>query len=331
MKLTRIPHLDGDAGVQQTIRQMRRLILSGKKSPEVHELAARILKAARVPSFDWEGEGRAIYESVRRNLRFTLDPDGHETLTDAPNIIRLGIGDCDDFTVLICSLMQTIGCACRIVTIATQASQGEFCHVYPEALINGRWVAMDAARKDPAFGKEPANYTRKRVWELDTEGYTDMRGLGSTHNSIAPGQGPQGAFRANVYPPFRVAAPTGTYLPGWPIAPRHQQKRPTVHGLGAYGQPAARKALRGMAFDAGDLTDIITAGTTGAANIITAERASPYNLVPTTSQQRGGTPPPGSYGGPPYPPVPFSIGGIGTGTLLLVGGGILAAVLIAKK
>jgi len=37
----------------------------------------------------------------------------------------------------------------------------------------------------------------------------------------------------------------------------------------------------------GAITQAITAGTTGAANIITAERASPYNLVPTTSTAQG--------------------------------------------
>lgn len=336
MNLTRIPHLDGDPGVAQTIRQMRRLIHAGKQDPKVHELAAQILRKANVPAYDWEGEARAIYEAVRRNLRFTRDVDGNETLHAAADIIRLGIGDCDDHTVLICSLLKTIGCDCRIVTIATDPG-GEFSHVYPEAEVNGRWISLDAARRHPAFGKSPEHYTRKRVWCVDSEEFTDMRGMGNVRQSIAPGQGPAGAWRANVYPPFRIPARqmTGTYLNKFPVAPPHQQfKRPPI-GLGNYGVPAARRALADFSredirrtlgddssdgFDWSGLATAITGATTGAANIITAERASPYNLVPTTSMQRSAS--------PSFLPISSSVGGgISTNTLLIgaavIGGALL--------
>jgi len=336
MKLTRIPHLDGDPGVEQTIRQMRRLIHQGKQDPKVHELAAQILRKANVPAYDWEGEARAIYEAVRRNLRFTRDVDGNETLHGAADIIRLGIGDCDDHTVLICSLLKTIGCDCRIVTIATDPG-GEFSHVYPEAEVNGRWVALDAARRHPAFGKSPEHYSRKRVWCVDSEEFTDMRGMGNVRNSIAPGQGPVGAWRANLYAPFRMPARemTGTYLNKFPVAPPHQQfKRPPI-GLGNYGVPAARRALSDFSrddlrrtlgdddgFDWSGLSTAIQGATTGAANIITAERASPYNLVPTTSMtQRAAS--------PSLLPITSQVGGISTNTLLIgaaiVGGALLLA------
>jgi transglutaminase superfamily protein len=303
MKLTRIPHLDGDPGVAQTIKQMRRLIQQGKQDPTVHELAAQILRRANVRAYDWEGEARAVFEAVRRNLRFTRDVNGNETLHAAPDIIRLGIADCDDFTILICSLMETIGCDTRIVTIAVD-QDGEFCHVYPEAEINGRWCAMDAARQSAAFGKSPEHYTRKRVWEVHSEGFTDMAGI---RMNVAPGQGPQGAWSPRVYPPFRLAARemTGTYLRAFPVAPPHQQfKRPPL-GHGNYGVPAARRALGDFSrddlrrtlgqddggFDWSTLGPIIQAGTTGAANIISAERASPYNLFPTTSMTAAARPP----------------------------------------
>ncbi len=341
MKLTRIPHLDGEPGVAQTISQMRRLIQQGKQDPTVHELAAQILRKANVPAYDWEGEARAIFEAVRRNLRFTRDVDGNETLHAAADIIRLGIGDCDDHTVLICSLLKTIGCDCRIVTVATDSS-GEFSHVYPEAQVNGRWISLDAARRNPAFGKSPEHYTRKRVWCVDSEEFTDMRGLGNLRGSIAPGQGPQGAWRANVYSPFRVPArrmSTGTYLDKFPVAPPHQQfKRPPI-GLGNYGLPAAQRALcdfsrqdvrRTMGDDSGGgidwsgLATAIQGATTGAANIITAERASPFNLVPTTStQQRAAT---------PLLPISSQVAGSGISTnTLLIGGAVLfGAVMLAR-
>lgn len=334
MKLTRIPHLEGDPGVEQTIRQMRRLISQGKQDPKVHELAAQILRCARVRAYDWTGEAQAIFDWWHRNIRFTRDIDGHETLHAPADILRLGIGDCDDFTVGICSLLKTIGADCRIVTIAVHP-EGEFSHVYPEVILpSGRSIALDAARQSAAFGKSPERFTRKRVWSVDSAEYADMGRLGKLgdgRQSIAPGQGPQGAWRANVYPPFRVAARemTGSYLSAFPVAPPHQQfKRPPI-GFGNYGVPAARRALAD--FSCGDMrrtlgdidwsaiTDAISAGTTGAANIITATRANPYNLFPTTAV---GQKQPIPYAGG----VPVSTGFSISPTMLLLGFGALALI-----
>lgn len=321
MNVTRIPHLDGDPGVAQTIGQMRRLVTQGKQDPDIRSLAARILTAARVRPYDWMGEARAIFDWICKNIRFTRDVYGNETLHGAADIVRLGIGDCDDCTVLACALLQTIGMPCRIVTVATH-SDGEFSHVYPEAEIDGRWIPVDCARQSPALGKSPAHCTRKRVWDLDSGGFTDMSGI---RTSIAPGQGPQGAWRPDVLPQFRLAARrmTGTYLNAWPVAPPHQQFRRPPIGHGNYGRLAGRRALGD--FDTGDLTDIITAATQGTANIISAERASPYNLMPTTSSGARSTP----SLLPSFAPS-SSIGGISTNTLL-IGGGLLALAFVASR
>jgi Transglutaminase-like superfamily len=352
MKLTRIPHLEGDPGVEQTIRQMRRLIDQGKKDPAIHELAAQIIR--RLPADDGSSaiatqKARAIFDAVSRNVRFTFDVHGNETLHAAADIVRLGIGDCDDFTVLICSLLKTAGADCRIVTIATDPS-GEFSHVYPEAEINGQWIALDAARKFAAFGKSPSHYTRKRAWSVDSEGYADMGRLGDGRQSVAPGQGPQGAWTARVYPPFRAAAiraagyGTGTYLKDFPVAPPHQRfNRPPI-GVGNYGVPAARRFLtdftRGdlrrtlgqwgdcAAGDTGcEIASIIQASTQGVSNVISASRASPYNLFPNLT-------PGASGGGRGYPAGAYGPGAVYTGggpslfpsispTTLLLGGGLL--------
>jgi predicted transglutaminase-like cysteine proteinase len=323
MPMEAMPLAEGDAGVEQTIRQMRRLIEKGKKDPAVHECAAWILRAGRVPAFDWTGECRAIYDWVRRNIRFTRDVYGKETLHAAPEILRLGIGDCDDFTILICSLLGTIGVKTRIVTVSNRGEDPEqFSHVYPEAYVEGegRWIPLDAARRNPAFARGPENFFRKRVWNTTSDEYVDIQGLNGPAG-VGPSALP-GAFRPGVDDPrLRNLSHLG------------------LHGLGHYGVPALRRlssgaltARRGL----GDtpswvtaLPGIITSGGQEAANIIAASRAAPQNLVPSTGGFPSATISP--YGATiPSTFSPSVTSGLSTGTLLL-GGLLLVGVLAISR
>lgn len=274
----------GDAGTEATIARMRGLIDAGVKNPTVHEAAAYIIRASKVPQFDFEAEARAIYLWVLRSVRFTRDIAGKETLHAPDEILRLGIGDCDDFTILLCSLLGTIGHKTRIVTISSMLpdADGEqpFTHVYPEVMIRGRWVPVDAARREAAFGKGPRRFTRKRLWSVYSEEYIDVQGLNYYGGRAR-------RFRNGMGDMF-----------------------PTVPNTGG-----------------GDFNwaQLIPEVTTGTANIITASRANPINLVPTTSQSgfpSGYAMPPG-YGAFSSPIGSGMFGGISSSTLLLLGLGVI--------
>lgn len=314
MNATAVPLAQGDAGVEQTVRAMRNLIEQGKKDPVVHELAATILRSQGVPAFDWAGEARAIYNWVLQNIRFTRDVYGKETLHSAREIIRLGIGDCDDFTILICSLAATIGHATRIVTVAKTEDEGNFSHVFPQVCLDGEWISLDAARKNPGFGRSPEHAARIRVWNTQSDDFVDIRGLG----------GPAGVGPRSI---------PSAYAP-WVADPRYRNLRGHgLYGMGNYGRHkviAALRQRRGMgddSFDAGDITSLITASTQGAANIISATRANPYNLFPTTSGVQTSTPLQRSLVTAPV----SAFGGIPTSTLLLGAGAIALAIFASER
>ena len=409
-----IPLAGGDAGVHQTIRAMRRLIEQGKKDPIIHESAANILRGANVPAFNWAGEVRAIYNWVAQNIRFTRDVYGKETLHAAAEILRLGIGDCDDFTILLCSLLGTVGHKTRILTISKPEDERHFSHVFPQVFLDGQWITIDAARRNPMMGRSPENTERVRIWDTASDNFVDVQGLA----------GPGGA-NPNALP---------NAYPAWVADPRFRTLRGStgIQGLGHYGAGEARAALAGMRntgsnavpyhhangrlyrrdapldpitpgmempravlppaeastgtdmrlpvrsrndvsrermmkrlhFRAPDGTEvdystrglghwkrnnrgsrglgdfsqcdpgdtaceiamIASAAATGTANIISATRAAPYNLFPTTSQvmsQRTVAPLVTSPVG--------TIGGISTGTLLLGGLGIAALAIFAGR
>lgn len=328
MRAQTFPLAEGDAGTSQTISAMRQLIEQGKKDPRIHELAARILTAARVPAeYTPAGEiaaARAIYGWGLANIRYTPDVTGKETLHSAWDVARLRIGDCDDFTVLYCSLFETIGKQTRIVTISSHAEDpNQFSHVYPEVLVRGGWIAMDAARKGAAFARGPEHWFRKRIWDSRSPEYADVAGLNGYAQRHALGYQPAmlpAAYRANVDPRFR----------------RLRARAPM--GPGNYGRPAVRRMQLGddSGFNISSIAPLITAGTTGAANIIAASRANPANpfFLPTTSLVAPGLPGTYPYGmippGSPYASALSPFGAISPTTLLLLGGGLLLAVVASR-
>jgi hypothetical protein len=405
MSAQSIPLAGGDAGVAQTIRAMRRLIDQGKKDPTVHETAARIIRGANVPAFSWSGEVHAIYTWVLSNIRFTRDVYGKETLHAAPEILRLGIGDCDDFTILLCSLLGTIGHKTRILTIAKAEDERHFSHVFPQVWLDGKWVTIDAARRGAAIGRNPENVDRVRIWDTASDEFVEVSGMSGSstlaglngaagaHPSALPGAYPAwvadprfrtlrgstgikgvgrygsgevlqvlNGMRANTTDPVRNAdTPAGTDMP-LAVPTRNDRSRQRMmsklrfsapngitvdysQGMGAFAGGARlghwnrrKNAIghrntmgwlgdEGDGFDWGALTQAISAGTVGAANIISATRASPYNLFPTTGMAAQRPIVSGAIPGV----ASGSIGGISTGTLLLGGLGILAVAMFAGR
>lgn len=175
----RLPLNDGDRGTAETIARIRKLVHQGMTDQFVNRTAIQIVRAAGIQQFDFVGEIKAIYEWVKQNIRFTKDIAGVETLRTAREILLVRAGDCDDInSILLSSLLATIGHDVRLVTISSDPSAPRvFSHIYIEVEMGGQWVPLDSARRDPAFGRGPNSYFRKRIWSLTNSGFQDVQGL----------------------------------------------------------------------------------------------------------------------------------------------------------
>ena len=171
------PLLAGDPGTAQTIDLIRKAVWQGLSDVRVRSQLAQILRG--VPAHDTRAELQAIYAWVHRNIRFTNDPVGHETVSTANWTLDHRIGDCDDINaVLIPTLVMTAGIPARLVTVSNDPSDpSRFSHVYAEAEVNGRWIPLDAARPGASFGTTVRQYGRKRLWSLVDRKYQDLAGL----------------------------------------------------------------------------------------------------------------------------------------------------------
>jgi Transglutaminase-like superfamily len=192
--LYRAPLMGGDAGVSQTIQEMRSLVDQALRDPSILRTAKDIVRS--VPAFDDYAEAQALYNWVRQNIRFTKDPVDKETLYPPSELLQIRAGDCDDISMLLGTLLMAIGYPARLMTVA--ANGDEFSHVYVEGQINGQWIPMDPARSDSQFGVAPPSYTRARWWSLSDTSQGDLPGtLGhyQRFTSHVSGMGSYGSVR----------------------------------------------------------------------------------------------------------------------------------------
>lgn len=135
--LKRIP--DGIPGIIVTLREMARLTNTAKKSPQVRELALSLTRD--LPPKNWTAEVRALHGFVRDRIRYVQDINGVETVAIPEVTLRLGQGDCDDKSVLLASLLESIGHPARFVAVGFRP--GELEHVYVDTKIRDQWIPLE--------------------------------------------------------------------------------------------------------------------------------------------------------------------------------------------
>lgn len=130
---------DGPKGINHTLRVMRQFTRAGKRHYPIRELALSLVK--RNGHKDWFGEVRDLHHYVRDNIRYVKDIRGIETVATPENTMKIGQGDCDDKSVLLASLLESIGHPSRFVALSF--NPGIYSHVLVESKIGDKWVALE--------------------------------------------------------------------------------------------------------------------------------------------------------------------------------------------
>jgi transglutaminase-like putative cysteine protease len=90
-------------------------------------------------------QARAMFGFVSENLEYVSDPTSFEYIKTAKESLVNGGGDCDDASVLLVTLLESVGIDSRFVFVPE--------HVYVEAWINNKWYPMDATCQGCNFGE----------------------------------------------------------------------------------------------------------------------------------------------------------------------------------
>jgi len=166
IRVYRVPK--GTAGTLVTARLIGGLIGEGAKDFYVRQKAIQIFRDHGVRPKDRAGEVLALFNWVRRNIRYTRDIFRTELLHSARRMLELRAGDCDDMSILLGAMLVSTGHPVRLILVGFRPNKPHaYSHIYPEVNVKGRWMAIDATMSRPIGWAPPAIW--KRVCEIDRE------------------------------------------------------------------------------------------------------------------------------------------------------------------
>lgn len=143
----------GVAGVFQTLAQMRKAVIDGRRSMKVRNAALSVVFLE--PEKSDIHQATALFEFVRDHIRYIKDIHQVETISTAEKTLESQIGDCDDQCILLASLAESVGIPSRFIVTGYHHPE-EFEHVFCELFVDGEWIPCDPTEAN-LFGWEPPN------------------------------------------------------------------------------------------------------------------------------------------------------------------------------
>lgn len=131
---------DGKDGTFQTLKMMAQLVRFWKRNAGIRQLAINLCSGLQ--SKDYVGEVNALFEYVRDHIRYVQDVADIETLHTPDVVLGQGAGDCDDKSMLLATMLESIGHKCRFVAMSWHGPNA-FEHVSVETLIGTVWVNLE--------------------------------------------------------------------------------------------------------------------------------------------------------------------------------------------
>jgi hypothetical protein len=144
----------GVLGVWATVRKMRALVNEAKVSPFLLQTATQAIFLT--PEHMEIAELSALFNLVQLSIRYQRDVSGVETLSDPVTTLQRKVGDCDDQSMLLAALFESVGYATRFVIAGYHGTEYE--HVYLQVLTDFGWTDCDPTERQP-LGYAPPNPT----------------------------------------------------------------------------------------------------------------------------------------------------------------------------
>lgn len=135
--------------------------------PLLIDVAAELIRKAGVEARDEEQLARTIQIFAQKFVKYFREYP--ERWASPLRTIAWGIGDCDDKSILIASMLRGFRIPVRLKFLRLTLPTGRrVSHVYPEAFLRNTWTPMESVRAVP-LGYDPARLAQERGIPFTTE------------------------------------------------------------------------------------------------------------------------------------------------------------------
>jgi transglutaminase-like putative cysteine protease len=136
-------------------------------NPVLVEFAAKLIKLNNIPARDEESLARYIQLFVKKDIKFFREYP--ERWQSPLQTLALGLGDCDDKTILVASILRSFRIPVKLVFLRFESKDGKrYSHVYPKAKINNRWFALETVQDRFNFGDDPEAMARSKGLKINS-------------------------------------------------------------------------------------------------------------------------------------------------------------------
>lgn len=154
--------------IDERVARVHEQMVNGTRDPKVYGLARSVLSARCgdgwcVPERDYMGEFTALFNEVRKRVRYTWDPTDYDAFQTPGKTLELQNGDCDDQVALLGAMLRSIGHKVRSRIVQTQGFD-TWNHIYLVAQHPGtkEWIPLDTTVNQPAGWEVPADIVIKK-------------------------------------------------------------------------------------------------------------------------------------------------------------------------
>jgi hypothetical protein len=273
---------DSESSTRQTVERMAQHVRAAAGDPAVVWAAHEALRTAGGPGASQQARCKAVFFWIKAHVRFRTDDalisqlfgeqDQLELLISPPVLLRAAspAGDCDDFTMLCCAMLNELGVPNRICTVkADQPDPDRWSHVY--CCAGG--MALDTSHGDFP-GWEVPHFYEKRYWDSGT-GQAIATEAGSVPKQV-PG------------------------LSGWTGGPGRRRATVGLHGLTRRGTPYPVPGRRHGMGDACIDSDGNPIDCDEDGAVATAATITPVSITATPTLMTGPTPTTAQLSQPTY-------------------------------
>lgn len=138
--------------VEQRLEIYRAMAIDGAVSPEVQRFAARVADNARRSGGSLAAGALA---AIQNEIGYEPDPPGPDRVFSPVEVLTLRRADCEDLSILLCSVLRALGVAWRIIWLDRSSTGYPQSHVTVEVDEGNGWQYAEASIPGARLGEEP--------------------------------------------------------------------------------------------------------------------------------------------------------------------------------